>query len=436
VDAIKGMLPLAHAACTVVKIHGDYRDARILNTVAELSKYRPAMNTLLDRIFDEYGLIVCGWSGESDLALCAALQRRRSRRYTTYWTVRDHMKDEAQRLIDHLKAETIQISGADPFFRNLSESVKAIEDTVQPHPLSAKVAEATVKRYVVDDRYRVLLNDLVIREATRVYESITGPSSPSLYESMAGPELERRLAFYQGQAQTLMAMMVAGCYWGEEHHHRLWGRAIQRVSRFASLPGARYDEATYLRLYPALLALYAGGMASVAADRYDTLAALLLQDGWPDPRFTGSLPMAVHLSPTRPLSGELVKKVTGYANRSTPTSDYLFWGSGLLEATRNIRWDDADYRSLFDWFEFFLGLVTWDLTAKMWSAPWIVRGAFQFTDNRSGKAETMKPVQRFESEINAMGDEWTPLKAGFFSGSLERATEVANAYLGRLEGTC
>ena len=140
------------------------------------SKYPPKMNTLLDRIFDEYGLIVCGWSGESDRALCAALQRRRSLRYTTYWTVRDHVKDEAQRLIDHLKAETIQISGADSFFRNLSESVKAIEDTAQPHPLSAQVAEATVKRYVVDDRYRILLTDLVMREVTRVHDAIAGRS--------------------------------------------------------------------------------------------------------------------------------------------------------------------------------------------------------------------------------------------------------------------
>jgi hypothetical protein len=166
VDAIKGALPLAHAACTVVKVHGDYRDARILNTVAELSKYPPKMNSLLDRIFEEYGLIVCGWFGESDRALCAALQRRSSRRYTTYWTIRDHVKGEAQRLVDHLRAEIIQILGADEFFRNFSESVKAIEDTAQPHPLSARVAEATVKRYVVDDRYRILLTDLVMREVT------------------------------------------------------------------------------------------------------------------------------------------------------------------------------------------------------------------------------------------------------------------------------
>lgn len=62
VDTKTGARPLGQAPCTVVKVHGDYRDSRILNTASELSEYPTEMNALLDRIFDEYGLIVCGWS--------------------------------------------------------------------------------------------------------------------------------------------------------------------------------------------------------------------------------------------------------------------------------------------------------------------------------------------------------------------------------------
>jgi hypothetical protein len=57
---------LTHSHCYVLKLHGDYKDARILNTDQELSAYPDGYNRLLDRIFDEHGLIICGWSGEWD----------------------------------------------------------------------------------------------------------------------------------------------------------------------------------------------------------------------------------------------------------------------------------------------------------------------------------------------------------------------------------
>lgn len=68
-DALRGALPHIHSRCVVVKLHGDYRDTRIRNTPAELERYSRAMNQFLDRALDEFGLMVCGWSGEWDTAL-------------------------------------------------------------------------------------------------------------------------------------------------------------------------------------------------------------------------------------------------------------------------------------------------------------------------------------------------------------------------------
>jgi hypothetical protein len=59
-DAVAGALPLAHTNCTIVKVHGDYVDARIRNTPEELAQYDKRIDKLLDRIFDEHGLVVCG----------------------------------------------------------------------------------------------------------------------------------------------------------------------------------------------------------------------------------------------------------------------------------------------------------------------------------------------------------------------------------------
>lgn len=40
-DAIAGATPLVHSKCTVIKVHGDYLDARIKNTEMELEHYSP-----------------------------------------------------------------------------------------------------------------------------------------------------------------------------------------------------------------------------------------------------------------------------------------------------------------------------------------------------------------------------------------------------------
>ena len=63
-DQIQGAPPLTHAGCTVLKVHGDYLDTRIRNTEAELESYPPEVDQYLDRVFDEFGLVVCGWSAE------------------------------------------------------------------------------------------------------------------------------------------------------------------------------------------------------------------------------------------------------------------------------------------------------------------------------------------------------------------------------------
>ena len=59
---MEGAPPLDHIRHMVFKVHGDYLDMRIRNTTTELSRYPREIDQLLDRIFDEYGLIVCGWS--------------------------------------------------------------------------------------------------------------------------------------------------------------------------------------------------------------------------------------------------------------------------------------------------------------------------------------------------------------------------------------
>ncbi|POX57863.1 hypothetical protein C3492_41360, partial [Streptomyces sp. Ru62] len=78
-EQIKGMKPLAHSQVTVIKLHGDYTDLEQRNTVDELKTHHEELQQLLERVLDEYGLIVCGWSADGDKALVRAVEGTRSR---------------------------------------------------------------------------------------------------------------------------------------------------------------------------------------------------------------------------------------------------------------------------------------------------------------------------------------------------------------------
>ena len=260
-DAVVGALPLVHTRCCVVKVHGDYMDTRIRNTPEELTEYDPRIDGQLDRIFDEFGLIVCGWSAEWDSALRAALERCPTRRFTTFWAAHGALTVEAQNIIAQRRAQVVPIGSADDFFHEVSDKVQSLEQLAGSHPLSAKVAAATVKRYLVDEHHRIDLQDLVTREMEKIIPLL----SPSHFPPQGGfsaEELAARLKRYEALTEILRAMVTTGCYWGNKEHVTLWTRVRDRMAN-ARRPTSGVVLWINLRLYPALLLMYAGGLAAV-----------------------------------------------------------------------------------------------------------------------------------------------------------------------------
>ncbi len=273
-DQVQGALPLIHTQCCVFKVHGDYLDTRIMNTPAELDQYPPEFDQLLDRIFDEFGLIVCGWSAEWDGALRKAIYRTPSRRFSTYWAVRGEPGDEAQRLIDHRGAQVIPIEDADTFFQTVQQSVESIEEFSRPHPLSTEAAVASLKRYISEPRYRIQLSDLIDKTVERVIEVTSGET----LAVQGGPpptskSVTARVRSYEAACSTLLAMATVGGFWAEEEHYRVWQQALERLgSKTSSGDIALWGE---LQRYPATLLLYALGLGAVAADRFQFLKRML-----------------------------------------------------------------------------------------------------------------------------------------------------------------
>ena len=124
------------------------------NTPEELATYPKEMDELLDRILDEFGIIVCGWSAEWDEALRNALSRLPSRRYSMSCGCTGDCNDYAKRLIAHRAAQVILIKDADSFFTDIQNLVRSLEEFSKPHPLSKALAVTSLKRFLTEPRFQ------------------------------------------------------------------------------------------------------------------------------------------------------------------------------------------------------------------------------------------------------------------------------------------
>ncbi|MDE2905802.1 MAG: SIR2 family protein [Acidobacteriota bacterium] len=275
-DQVRGALPLIHTSCYVVKLHGDYRDSRILNTEAELNAYDQEFDRLLDRIFDEFGLVVCGWSAAWDAALRKALFRAPSRRFTTYWAARGELGDEARRLVEHRGAELIRINDADKFFHTVQQHVESLRESDRPHPMSTAIAVASLKRYLADSRHRIRLSDLIddtVEEVVNVTSSEELAGNPTVMDAVE--VVAARMRGVEAACSKLVALAVTGGFWAQEErqeHIRPWERALVRLG---SQDWPAGDFRIDLQRYPAMLLLHALGFGAVDADQLWLLGRLL-----------------------------------------------------------------------------------------------------------------------------------------------------------------
>ena len=275
-DQLQGARPLIHGGCWVVKLHGDYRDTRIRNTQAELDSYDPKFNDLLDRILDEFGLIVCGWSAVWDGALRNALSRASARRFTTYWTVHGDLTDEARRLIEHRAAKSIPITDADEFFSTVQEQIESLREFARPHPLSTEAAVASLKRYLPQPQHRIRLWDLVDGVVERAVQATSGEGFAMDSPRPDPTTVRARVRRYDAAYSTLLALAPFGGFWAEEDHVTLWQRALTRLSDTRPIVGQAFIETwNGLRRYPGVMLLYALGIGALGHGRLPFVGRLL-----------------------------------------------------------------------------------------------------------------------------------------------------------------
>lgn len=345
-DAIRGAMPLAHARHTIIKLHGDYLDTRLRNTPAELEKYERPMNQMLDRVLDEFGLIVCGWSGDYDTALQAAIERSPVRRFPMYWASLGLTGNVSERLIRSRRGTRIVINDADTFFVALRDSVLALDAFQNIDPVTQQVAVARVKKYLPCPERQIDLHDFLNSETLRTIDNLRSVS-PIRQTDISTGTLSDKLTAYENTVAVLSAMVSTVAYWSKPEQYGLVQKCLELLIASAQLQQNSFDS----RLYPALLVLYSIGVAAIAADKYDLVSRV----------FDSRIRLALNDPPARLVASFHQYKVIDVGVQQafmekveTPLSNRLF--AHLREITRGAIPSDLVYEHAFDRFEYLLGV--------------------------------------------------------------------------------
>ena len=275
VDALSGAEPLAHTSCFLLKLHGDYKDARILNTEDELETYPSEYNALLDRIIDEYGLIICGWSGEWDHALRSALLRAPARRYPLYWAARSKLKGAATDIVLHRDARVIENQDGESFFEGLEQRISTLARTHHQNPLSIELLENTTKRYLAKSEHRIQLDDLFTSEMKSLIQKLDAEEL-CVRGQWSLEEFRQRTALYESHSEPLARMSGILGRWGDGKEKTLVIDLIETLSHYADQEQSGLSVWLQTRSYPAVLIMTAYGLGLVRSQRWNELHDLLV----------------------------------------------------------------------------------------------------------------------------------------------------------------
>jgi hypothetical protein len=411
IDDLNGAVPLAHASCYLIKLNGDYLDTRIRNTAAELEAYPKKISQLLDRVLDEHGLIVCGWSGDWDAGLRSAMLRAPSRRYTTYWATRSVLSAEASELAAKRAAVVHSIANADSFFAKLFELVTSIETLQRPNPLSVEAVLASAKRYVAEDRSRVQLHDLVAQELRETVRILKGPGFELAGQGFGSPQWSRdRINNYEAATERLIRLMAVIARWAKQPDEIATGVLVELCGQ--DWQGAGLKEAIDLQYYPATLTLYGMGIACVAAKNYSLLGSIFFRPiqlrHEREPR-----PAVLYIARPNSISPDVWKRFPAYERNHTPLSDYLL---ALFKPWHaDIALGSSRYEADFETFEILMSMAY---------------GLVRYTPEQLAKAERVwipfgratwnKDVREaLFAEAESRGKEWPPFKGGLYGSDYD-----------------
>jgi hypothetical protein len=323
-------------------------------------------------------------------------------------------------LVDARRGVVIRIEDADSFFSSLEEKVEALAELEAPHPLAPRVAVATLKRYLADERHHIRLHDLLFDEVVRVEASTSLEAMPMDGEATI-PALQARLRQYEATCETLVSLMATGAYWADTRQLSLFTRVLERLGNRWGEPRSGLVVLIEMLDYPATLALYGAGLGAVGGNRLDSLARLLGEVRIV--RHGARMPLLHEIAPTSVVEHEIFRRPPEQGQLYTPVNDHL--ARVLREPLRDLIPNDDNFTETFDRFEYLLSIAYADLSGEVGERVWAPVGSYVWRQRHWRGEGALR--NRIEAEAREAGDTWPFLHGPLFHGQVERFLEVKQA---------
>jgi hypothetical protein len=298
-------------------------------------------------------------------------------------------------------------------------------------PLRGDVKVDRIKQLITSESSLIELHDTLVQEVKAFIansrEEFFAVSAPYSQE-----ELLDRLRRYEEVADHLSMCASVLSYWSTPKHLPILYKIVSRsVDSLEQRGGTTIWLA--LRWYPAILLLYKAGIAAVDANNYESLATLFQSEA---PSFDGRYDETLLIESVSSAISELLrstafKQIPGHEKFFTPLSEYLF--KTLQPQLDEIFFLGIGYEKSFDTFEIILALASSDYCNERNGYYSALPGRFFWKHKRSSSHRT-SPLDRVISEANAKKENWEPIRAGMFGGSIARFEAVAADYARTIGG--
>lgn len=316
--------------------------------------------------------------------------------------------------------------------------------------------EARLKTALRDASGDIALSDLLIPLAQGVRTVFLDKQRfPSSSEQLRGASSSAALYVadvvydYVDAVNPALDAILTTAAWAKDPHLPILTRFVEQTIPPNTDP-AGMVVLTALRSFPILCLAYTGALAAMYYGNLPALRAIVVDAHIRDYR-DGRIPVLARLHPWRPFSEfELVPQVLALraagehvttevveslkrrerGNRYTPLSDFLH---DLLrpkfEATIPA---DEDYSDLFDRTEILMAVLAVDLKMQVEASSVYVDGGhygrFTWRDRYSRPEDQLE--HRMLRDLNDSAEQWPPIAAGLFGGSVSRAQSAFEHFIG------
>jgi hypothetical protein len=277
-----------------------------------------------------------------------------------------------------------------------------------------------LEEYLTDPTKMTKARGLVIKDARKLYGVLNDPTFLKKDEDQRYASIVERMKEYEVLVEPLIELFTAGSYGGGEWLRSVWPEALSIISNPVETPRGA-ESLMRLRRYPALLLLYAGGVAAVAGKNYANLTALLRETQVNT--YGPSKSVSSGLVPGRVVSSYDEQHLAEKGKHRMPFNSHIV--NVLRPTLSKYVHNDDQYMVHFVRFEYLYALVS---EAQ---GNGLIVGSFsweseQYRGLRSFSSTNVWIVGETEEELDRLGTDWPPLKSALFDGPLEKFREFKN----------